>query len=639
MGICYNNYMKLSVNAFEGTNPDLVLNTVFGYDSFRPLQKEIIDNVLNKKDTLAIMPTGGGKSICYQVPALIFEGMTVVISPLISLMQDQVSSLEAVGIHSVFLNSSLEWDDYVKATDEIKKGNVKIVYISPEGLATNRIRELFSYPNVKISCITVDESHCVSSWGHDFRPDYLEINCIRKIVPNAVMLALTATATEQVRVDIAKNLGMKNPSVFISSFNRENIYIEVAPKRKALDQVVSYIRKRPGESGIIYCFSRKQVDELAESLDKMGFSVLNYHAGLTDEVRAKNQDLFIKDKIQIMVATVAFGMGINKSNVRYVINYDLPKSIEEYYQEIGRAGRDGLPSSALLLYSAGDAHKLRYFFDENGNSEKDEKLLQGMLNFANARTCRRKALLSYFGETYNHKSEEEKKCCCDVCSCGSLPVSDVTIPFQKLLSCIYRTGERFGATYVVDVLLGSRNRRIMENGHNEISTWGIGKELDKDDWFELIGVLIGENYLRKEGEYNILKVTYAGRSALYNRDIIRMPVTFINADGVEFSMDDDSSAKMPSYVRYKKGTEKTVAEKPGVDDAEAARIITDLKAWRKRKAEDMNVPPYVIFGDKTLLDLASKKPKDKAGLLNIYGLGKVKVENFGKGILRVILGE
>lgn len=631
--------MKLSVNAFEGTNPDLVLNTVFGYDSFRPLQKEIIDNVLNKKDTLAIMPTGGGKSICYQVPALIFEGMTVVISPLISLMQDQVSSLEAVGIHSVFLNSSLEWDDYVKATDEIKKGNVKIVYISPEGLATNRIRELFSYPNVKISCITVDESHCVSSWGHDFRPDYLEINCIRKIVPNAVMLALTATATEQVRVDIAKNLGMKNPSVFISSFNRENIYIEVAPKRKALDQVVSYIRKRPGESGIIYCFSRKQVDELAESLDKMGFSVLNYHAGLTDEVRAKNQDLFIKDKIQIMVATVAFGMGINKSNVRYVINYDLPKSIEEYYQEIGRAGRDGLPSSALLLYSAGDAHKLRYFFDENGNSEKDEKLLQGMLNFANARTCRRKALLSYFGETYNHKSEEEKKCCCDVCSCGSLPVSDVTIPFQKLLSCIYRTGERFGATYVVDVLLGSRNRRIMENGHNEISTWGIGKELDKDDWFELIGVLIGENYLRKEGEYNILKVTYAGRSALYNRDIIRMPVTFINADGVEFSMDDDSSAKMPSYVRYKKGTEKTVAEKPGVDDAEAARIITDLKAWRKRKAEDMNVPPYVIFGDKTLLDLASKKPKDKAGLLNIYGLGKVKVENFGKGILRVILGE
>ena len=634
MSLCYNNYVKINSSTFVNAKPELVLKTVFGYDSFRPFQKEIITEVLNGHDTLAIMPTGGGKSICYQIPALILPGITIVVSPLISLMQDQVSSLEASGIHSVFLNSSLSWEDYLKTVEEIKSGIVKIVYVSPEGLATTRIRELFSESDLPISCITIDEAHCISSWGHDFRPDYMEISGMRRYFPKAVMLALTATATEQVRKDIATNLKLKKPSVFISSFNRSNIYIEVQPKRNALDQVIKCIHKHSGESGIIYCFSRKQVDELTQALDKLGYSVLNYHAGLTDEVRAKNQNMFIKDQVQIMVATVAFGMGIDKPNVRYVINYDLPKSLEEYYQEIGRAGRDGLPSTALLLYSAGDIHKIRYFFDEAADREKSELLLQGMLKFATARTCRRKALLGYFGEKFEHANEEDRNCCCDVCSRGELPLTDVTIPVQKLLSCIIRTKERFGATYVIDVLLGSRNKRILDNNHNMLSTWGIGTELSKDDWFYLVDVLISEEYLAKVGDYSILMICPRGKEVLATREKILLPVEFMGKTMLKKS---SSSSDSITYSTKKKAL--VVAEKPAVDDEKADAIIEQLKSWRRRKADDMNVPPYVIFGDKTMLDLAAKKPKNKTELLNVYGIGEAKAEQFGRAILRIINDE
>ena len=532
-GSCYNNYVKIFSKAFEGAKPELVLKTVFGYDSFRLNQKEIITKVLEGKDTLAIMPTGGGKSICYQIPALIMEGITIVVSPLISLMQNQVDALEASGIHSVFLNSTLEWKDYLAAVDDIKAGKVKLVYVSPEGLATSRIRELFSQSGIKISCITIDEAHCISQWGHDFRPDYLEISAMRNYFPEATMLALTATATDLVRKDIIRILRLKKPAVFVSSFNRSNIYLEVQPKRKADSQVVEYIRHHTGDSGIIYCYSRKKVDELTATLDKLGYSALSYHAGLTDEVRAKNQDLFIKDEVQIMVATIAFGMGIDKPNVRFVINYDLPKSIEEYYQEIGRAGRDGLPSSALLLYSPADIFKIRYFFEEAANPEKSEKLLQDMVNYATSRVCRRKTLLAYFGENYDKDSPVKKgndiagkqgndiagkqgndtvECCCDICSGGKIPLTDMTIPAQKFFCCMIKTNERFGATYVIDVLLGSKQSRIIDNGHDKISTWGIGKELSKNEWFDLLELLVSENYIIKEGEYNVLKLTYIGKS-------------------------------------------------------------------------------------------------------------------------------
>ena len=620
MQICYNNYVKIVATAFERADPKLVLKTVFGYDSFRPLQKDIITNVLKGHDTLAVMPTGGGKSLCYQLPALILEGITVVVSPLISLMQDQVTSLETSGIHSAFLNSSLSWEEYCAAVDDIKSGQVKIVYVSPEGLATNRIRELLSSPELKISCITIDEAHCVSQWGHDFRPDYLEISSVRHLFPDAVMLALTATATEHVRQDICQNLGMKAPKVFISSFNRENIYLEVLPKHKPLLQVIECIRKHSGESGIIYCNSRKQVDEIAASLDKEGYSVLPYHAGLSDEVRAKNQDLFIKDQVQIIVATIAFGMGINKPNVRYVINYDLPKSIEEYYQEIGRAGRDGLPSSALLLYSPQDIHKIRWFFQDSASPEKDEILLKGMINYATGYTCRRKALLAYFGETYQPAADADSSCCCDICSAGEVPLMDVTIPAQKLICCIIRTNQRFGAGYVTDVLLGSNSQRIADNGHDRISTWGIGKEYDKSEWMELCNLLCEENFIMKTGEYNVLEVTPKGKRFIASHEELRLPFR-------------NNIFKTTTSVKKKAAIS---AEKPAADDTRAEAIIQNLKAWRKRKAEDLNIAPYMIFGDKTLLDLAAKKPKSRGELLNVYGIGRGKAEEFGRSILQII---
>ena len=619
----YNKFVKINSCDFINEKPEKVLKTVFGYNSFRSQQKDIITAVLQGKDTLAVMPTGGGKSICYQIPALILEGITIVVSPLISLMQDQVDTLETTGIHSVFLNSALPWEEYLNAMKEIKAGQVKLVYVSPEGLATNRIRDLISEPEIKISLIAIDEAHCVSSWGHDFRPDYLEISYIRNLVPDAVMLALTATATDQVRKDIVQNLNMKNPKLFISSFNRENIYLEVQRKINANSQVVDFLRKHPDESGIIYCFSRKQVDELTLSLDKLGYSVLNYHAGLNDDVRARNQDLFIKDKVQIMVATVAFGMGIDKPNVRFVINYDLPASIEEYYQEIGRAGRDGLPSTALLLYSPGDIHKRRYYFEDSADPEKAEKLLQGMIKYATAPVCRRKILLSYFGEEFEpYDNEKDKKCCCDMCNSGDIPLMDVTTPALKLLSCIIRTKYRFGAGYVIDVLLGSKNKRIIENRHNELSTWGIGNEFSKDQWLDLVDQLIIKNYIRKVGEYNILEITADGMSFLRTRNQLMIP------------MHAGSTIAFP-----KKGTNsyrKINAETPDANDEAAEAIIKDLKKWRKRKADDMNIPPYAIFGDKTLLDMAAKKPRSKSELLNIFGIGKAKAEEFGNSIIQII---
>ena len=637
---CYNNYVNIKVDAFVGSKPELVLKTVFGYDSFRDRQREIVQSVLDKKDTLVVMPTGGGKSICYQVPALVMDGITLVVSPLISLMQDQTASLESSGVHSVFLNSSLSKEEYFATVDEIKGGKVKIIYVSPEGLATSRVREILSDSTLNISLIAVDEAHCVSQWGHDFRPDYLEIASIRNIFKDAVMIALTATATKQVREDIVKNLRLKDAAVFISSFNRKNIFLEVQPKKNALDQVISCIKKHSGESGIIYCNSRKQVDELTDILDNAGYSVLSYHAGLTDEVRTKNQELFIKDECQIIVATIAFGMGIDKPNVRFVINYDLPKSIEEYYQEIGRAGRDGLPSTALLLFSLGDVHKVRYFFESAADPELCEWLLQGMLDFAQSRTCRRKTLLRYFGEEYN-ATEEEKECCCDICSRGELPLKEMTIPVQKFLSCIIRTGARFGASYVIDVLLGSRNKRIMEYGHNMISTWGIGNELSKEDWFELCEVLVEKDIVRKSGEYNILEITSLGKELLSTREKIFLPFVISEksmAKGAGSSSDGSSSGIIgfPKPTSKKKAVLHKAAEKPELTDEKGILISDALKEWRKKKARDLDVPPYIVFGDRTMYDIAVKKPKTCEELLDCYGIGEAKVENFGNEILKVV---
>jgi ATP-dependent DNA helicase RecQ len=667
---CYTAGMNICANpaSCTGAQPETVLKSVFGYESFRPLQKEIIENVLAGRDTLAVMPTGGGKSLCYQIPALIFDGLTVVVSPLISLMQDQVSGLVADGVNAVFLNSTLEWADYCRAADSIRAGETKLVYLSPEGLNTERMRDLLHSDGVKINCITIDEAHCISEWGHDFRPDYMEIASVREQFPDAVCLALTATATKQVREDIVRNLRMKNPAVLVASFNRENIFLEVQPKRDAFSQTVDCIDKHKDESGIIYCFSRKEVDQVTQGLIDMGYSALNYHAGLSDQDRADHQDKFIRDRVQIMVATVAFGMGIDKPNVRFVIHYDMPKSLEEYYQEIGRAGRDGLPSHALLLYSAGDIHKIRYFFDESADSAKAELLLQGMIRYASCRTCRREALLAYFGEKYVPSSADsapeisgaagERLPCCDICSAGPVPLADVTVPVQKLLCCIIRTKERFGAAYVIDVLLGSRNQRITDNGHNLISTWGIGKELSKDDWFYLVEQCIEAGYLYKAGEYSILTISAEGRDLLSTREKVELPVKFEQKSpkkgrgkslpkeftGSSSFVPEPSriASSAPSFVLHKK---EKVPKQPvpgrNVDasDEEAVRIAKELKEWRRKLADEENIPPYIILGDRTIADIASKKPVTNSALRDVYGIGGVKAEKFGSAILRIVRNE
>ena len=602
MGLtCYNNFVKINSCTFVDSNPELVLSSVFGYKNFRPLQEAVINSVLAKKDTLVIMPTGGGKSLCYQIPALILKGITIVVSPLISLMSNQVASLEKHGIHSVFLNSSLEWKEYLKAVDEIKKGFVKIIYVSPEGLATSRIRDLLNEGNLEVSCITIDEAHCVSEWGHDFRPDYMEIFSVRKLFPKATMIALTATATEQVKKDIIKNLGLKKPEIFTTSFDRKNIFLEVQPKKSGESQVIDFLKNHKDESGIIYCTSRRQVDELFVSLKKKGYSVLNYHAGLPDDVRGEHQQLFIEDKVKIIVATVAFGMGIDKPNVRFVINFDLPKSIEEYYQEIGRAGRDGQQAWALLLYTYADVHKIRYFFTDMADPTKAEMKLKSMVNFASGNSCRRKALLNYFGEKYEaafgsvseheleirtpgsvcgklgstgeHLSETrtlgstgacvlaeatttgeaDGRWCCDICSNlrEVKPLTDMTVPIQKLLCCILRTKSRFGAAYVIDVLLGSHNKRILENGHNMISTFSIGHELTKDDWHDLVDLLLEKEYIQRVGEYNVLELTSKGRDLLVTREKVLLPFVIHEKSKIK-SLPKQGKSSKPKFVVHKK---------------------------------------------------------------------------------------
>ena len=637
-----------------------VLKTTFGYNEFRPMQKEVIASVLSGRDTLAVMPTGGGKSLCYQIPALLFGGITLVVSPLISLMQDQVASLVENGVNALFLNSSLEWDEYLDAVQRIKSGSVKLVYLSPEALAAERTQSILHDASAPVSCITIDEAHCISEWGHDFRPDYLAISNIRAQFRNAVFLALTATATAKVQEDITANLRMKTPEIFVAGFNRANIFLEVRPKRNALREVIACLEQHSGESGIIYCFSRKQVDKLTEQLTDSGYSALNYHAGLSDEVRRNHQQQFIRDKVRIMVATVAFGMGIDKPNVRFVIHYDLPKSLEEYYQEIGRAGRDGLASHALLLYSAGDARKIRSFFEEAADSANSERLLQAMLKFASARTCRRHFLLSYFGEQFVPAAANEKpespdaepediggenenaygqRCpfpCCDVCSAPPSPLQDVTIPAQKFMSCIYRTQSRFGLLYIVDVLLGSKQKRILENRHDKLSTWGIGKELSKEDWFTISDALIHAGLIEKTGDYHVLTITESGKQVLASRAKIELPVELMGQRALTQRGSKNSGIDAKTQgTALKKGEYKRGEFLRTLDENDAA-LYGAIKEWRKRTAEEENVPPYVIFGDKTIEDLILKKPRTARELLNVFGIGEIKAEKFGSAILRLV---
>ena len=613
-----------------------LLKQYYGYKDFRPGQKEIIDSILQGNDTLAIMPTGGGKSLCYQIPSLIFSGLTVVISPLIALMEDQVKSLDSVGIPSLFLNSSLEWEEYTYNMSQIRSGKIKLLYCAPETLVTERIQNLLA--QVEVSCITIDEAHCISEWGHDFRPEYRRISEIRQLFPKAVCLALTATATETVRKDIKKTLKLgqnKDYKEFISSFNRPNIYLDVISKSgstnsklngiklsRADEITLDFIKSHQKESGIIYCFSRKKVDELTTLLQSQGYSALPYHAGLNDATRSQNQSDFIKDNVKIIVATLAFGMGINKPNVRYVIHYDLPKSIEQYYQEIGRAGRDGLQSTALLLYSYGDTKKLSYFIEEKAEKERKiaEEHLKKMVQYAETTTCKREFLLNHFGESLKKDTNTTEENCCSSCENKDSLLTDVTIPCQKLMSAILRTKEKFGAHYVIDVLLGSKQKKILDYQHDTLSVYGIGTEYSKTDWLNITNLLIAEKYILKSEDYNVLSLTEFAKIALSQRKKIFLPFTPTGKTGKPDS-NLLTNLQKKSKVQF---SDKEV------------KLQEALKTLRKKLAEEYNVPPYIIFGDKTLEQLVYEKPLSDFELENVYGLAAKKIERYGEQIIKVI---
>jgi ATP-dependent DNA helicase RecQ len=588
--------------------PESILKTTFGYDTFRPLQREIIENVLNRRDSLAIMPTGGGKSLCYQIPALLFDGLTVVVSPLIALMKDQVEQMRAAGVPALFLNSTLSPEAYNENMDYVRRGQVKLLYVAPETLLTPRILGLLA--ELKVDCLTIDEAHCISEWGHDFRPEYRQLADVRRRYPQAVCLALTATATPRVRTDITRSLGFRASNEFVASFNRENLFIEVTPKRDGEIQLTRFLERFKDQSGIIYCFSRRQVDELSEYLQRRGYAVRPYHAGLDDETRRRNQEAYIRDDVQMMVATIAFGMGINKPNVRFIVHYDLPKSIEGYYQEIGRAGRDGLPSHCLLLYSYGDVAKLRYFIDQKDGDERRAAVqqLDAIVRYAeDERNCRRKPLLAYFGE----KFASDKCDNCDNCNAEAPTLEDITIPAQKFLSCVVRTGERFGAGHVADVLLGSKNERVLRLGHDQVSTYGIGRELTQKQWMHLARQLAQLGYLNQDGEYRTLSLTESARAALKTR------------------------AKILGQLQEVEERAKKKDNKKELEYNHA--LFALLRAKRKQLADADGVPPYVIFSDRTLVEMAAYYPQSKESLLGMSGVGQVKLDKFGDLFLQVIV--
>lgn len=589
------------------TRAKSILKDVFGYDEFRPLQEEIINSVLQKKDTLVIMPTGGGKSLCYQLPALMFEGLTVVVSPLISLMKDQVAQLQQLGVPAVFLNSSLAPDEYQRNLDRVRKGEAKLLYVAPETLL--KIKTLAFLSALKIDCLTIDEAHCISEWGHDFRPEYRQLVECRARFPQAVCIALTATATQRVREDIAANLKFGAAQQFVASFNRENLFLRIARKADPVNQTLEFLQQHPNQSGIIYCFSRKQVDELAAMLQQLGYAARPYHAGLPDEERTKNQEAFLRDDAQIVVATIAFGMGINKSNVRFVIHYDLPKNLESYYQEIGRAGRDGLRANCLLLFGYGDVTKIRFFIDQKTGTERQvaNHHLSVLLGYAESQFCRRMPLLAYFGEIFT-----QTPCgMCDNCLAGQKEQSDLTIPAQKFLSCVARTGERFGANHIIDVLRGSQSEKVLKNGHANLSTYGIGKELSKAQWLHLSRQFLQNGLLVQDLEYGSLKLTPKAQEVLRGKEKF-------------FGTVQEEAAELAETAEQTEILEH---------DSELFELLRKL---RKELADAQNVPPYVVFADKALTEMATYFPQSRTSFGRIYGVGEAKLEKYGTDFLQAI---
>lgn len=591
------------------TSLEAALKHFFGYDQFRVGQHQVISAALQQQDLLVVMPTGGGKSLCFQLPGLLLSGLTVVVSPLIALMQDQVTTLQANDIPATFLNSSIDSATARQRITDMLAGRIKLLYVAPERLLHESFLTLLDqvHAQVGLAALAVDEAHCVSEWGHDFRPEYRRLAEVRHRYAQVPVYALTATATQRVRQDIIDQLQLRQPYVHIASFNRPNLYYEVRPKsRQAYADLYREIRQHQG-SGIVYCLSRREVNEVSARLQADGMSALPYHAGMSDRARTLNQERFIRDDVQVMVATIAFGLGINKPDVRFVIHYNLPRNIEGYYQEAGRAGRDGEPSTCVLLYSTKDIHTLEWLIERKVDPvtgqplENEQRIarqqLRQVIDYAESTVCRRTIQLGYFGETFAGDCGG-----CDNC-CHPKPVEDWTIPAQKLLSCVVRCQERYGMSYIIDVLRGSRNQKILQRRHDQLSTYGIGKDKTVDDWRLLGRTLLHQGLVTETTDgYPILKLNKLSWEVLrHQRSVyVPVPVTITQAK--------------PSDLRR--------------EQAEA--LFQRLRSLRKQLADQQSVPPYVIFADSSLQLMAQQQPQTLTQFANISGVGKRKLEQYGQ---------
>mgnify|MGYP001336791958 CR=1 FL=1 len=594
-----------------------VLRSTFGYGSFRPLQEEIVGAVLAGRDAFVLMPTGGGKSLCYQLPALILDGITVVVSPLIALMQDQVDQLNALGVAATFINSSLDLGEMERRRQAVARGDVKLLYVAPERFASPGFLNLLG--DTGVARFAIDEAHCISEWGHDFRPDYRELKRLRQLFPQTPFAAFTATATPRVQQDIIQQLGLKNVARFRASFNRGNLFYEVRPKKSAYEQLRRYLRGRRRDSGIIYCQSRDGTEKLAARLRADGFSATAYHAGLEPDERRERQDAFIRDDVRIMVATIAFGMGIDKPDVRFVVHHDLPRNLEGYYQESGRAGRDGDPADCILFYSYGDVTKIMRFIEEKPPAERRVAVQQvrQMAGWASDPVCRRRALLAYFDEQF--PGSDQNAPCCDVCRDGladAEPV-DCTLAARMLFAAARQTGERFGATHLIKILRGATDERIERLGHDRLKTWGVGAERSQEEWQHIVRELVREGYLRIDSEaYSAIRVTEQGDAVRGNKQAVLLrpaPERAIAAPGQR----DREERREPAGP---------------ADEA----LFEALRAVRRRLATEQAVPPYVIFSDRTLRELAARRPASRDALLRVTGVGEHKAEEYGDLFLRAI---
>nr|WP_051288662.1 DNA helicase RecQ [Glaciecola pallidula] len=583
-----------------------ILKDTFGYAEFRAGQMEVIDKILNGQDALILLPTGGGKSLCYQVPALALEGITIVVSPLISLMQDQVQQLTAQGVKAAYLNSSQDAEESQQITEQLFRGELDLLYVAPERLLKSYF--LNSLQRVKVSLIAVDEAHCVSHWGHDFRQDYRQLGRLKSQFQNVPFIALTATADHATQVDIQHQLQLENPFVFKGGFDRPNIRYNLLAKYKGFDQVVAFVKQQDGAAGIVYCNSRAKVDDLTQRLQSAGIKCDAYHAGRDTATREFVQTQFLKDDLQVVIATVAFGMGINKSNVRFVVHHDVPRSVESYYQETGRAGRDGMPAEALLLFDERDAARIKQWISTGTAPDRydiEMHKFEAMEAFAEAQTCRRQVLLNYFSDY-----REEQCGNCDICL-DPPKLFEGTTQAQQALSCVYRLKQDTSVQYVIDVLRGKSIRRILDNKHNELSTYGIGKDQSDNYWHNIIQQLIHQGLLRIDMTLSgILRINESARAVLKAERIVHLAVPKLSVDT----------------------SKRNKAEPVNID----RQLFAKLKHLRKQVAEEENVPAFVIFSDATLADMTDKMPTDKNQFIGVTGVGQTKLERYGEAFITLI---